>query len=45
MVPINKEHEPFLMTMVHDKGQGRVGLGRSPCEEPGRGLGSASTRG
>lgn len=27
MVPINKGHEPFLITTVHDKGQGRGGLG------------------
>lgn len=23
MIPINKRHEPFLMTMVHDKEQSR----------------------
>lgn len=44
MVPINNGHEPFLTTMVHDKGQGRGGLGGSPCGGPGRGLGSPSTR-
>ena len=36
MVLINKGHEPFLTTTVHDKGQGRGGLGGSPGKGPGR---------